>query len=142
MRLLIWHVSQFKSAPKDRGRSRVISENSGAIDTGESLLVFACAEKGDERDMHFIMGKSADEILVLSQKLKVDTVVLHSFAHLFAELGEPQDALDILNGMQQKLLEMGLKAFQTPFGWFNEMEIKAKGHPLSRISRQISPTVD
>jgi len=24
-----------------------------------------------------------------------------------------------------------------PFGWFNELEMKAKGHPLSRISRII-----
>ena len=27
---------------------------------------------------------------------------------------------------------------RTPFGWFNTLEIRAKGHPLSRVARTIT----
>jgi threonyl-tRNA synthetase len=35
------------------------------------------------------------------------------------------------------LTEKGYNTLRPPFGWFNEIELKAKGHPLSRISRII-----
>jgi threonyl-tRNA synthetase len=28
---------------------------------------------------------------------------------------------------------------RTPFGWFNTLDIQAKGHPLSRVARVIAP---
>ena len=33
--------------------------------------------------------------------------------------------------------EKRYKIIRPPYGWFNELELKAKGHPLSRISRRI-----
>ena len=31
----------------------------------------------------------------------------------------------------------GYAVEQSAFGWFNRLEIKAKGHPLSRVARQV-----
>jgi threonyl-tRNA synthetase len=41
--------------------------------------------------------------------------------------------LQFLRGSKLKL--KGYFVLRLPFGWFNELEMKAKGHPLSRISR-------
>ena len=39
--------------------------------------------------------------------------------------------------MESLLRERGIEAIRTPFGWFNTLEMKAKGHPLSRVARVI-----
>ena len=39
--------------------------------------------------------------------------------------------------IESMLSLQGFLVFRLPFGWFNELEMKAKGHPLSRISRII-----
>ena len=37
----------------------------------------------------------------------------------------------------RQIASTGFTVIRPPFGWFNELEMKAKGHPLSRISRII-----
>jgi len=65
-------------------------------------------------------------------------VVLHPFAHLFAELGSPRLAVEIMEGVRESLALQGFEVSRTPFGWFNTLEINAKGHPYSRMARIIS----
>jgi hypothetical protein len=36
------------------------------------------------------------------------------------------------------LREAGFEAIRTPFGWFNSLDIHAKGHRISRVARVIS----
>jgi threonyl-tRNA synthetase len=78
------------------------------------------------------------EITKFAAQLKVSTVVLHPFAHLFAELGPPEAAIDVLSRTQQELTNRGLHCIRTPFGWFNALQIDAKGHPLSRVARIVT----
>ncbi|MER3406462.1 MAG: hypothetical protein C4289_15920 [Chloroflexota bacterium] len=66
-------------------------------------------------------------------------MVLHSFAHLFAELAEPTTAVQVLDLVRARLEQQGYAVTRTPFGWFNTLEIKAKGHPLSRVARTVRP---
>jgi threonyl-tRNA synthetase len=63
--------------------------------------------------------------------------VLHSFAHLFVELSTPATAKAILDKMQSALEAQGYSVQQSAFGWFNRLEMRAKGHPLSRVARQV-----
>ena len=107
------------------------------IETGECLLIYAACEKVDEADPPAVIERVTAEIAKFARQFKVDTVVLHSFAHLFVELSSPQTALDILKGTEAKLRDDGFTVFSTPFGWFNTLEIKAKGHPISRVAREI-----
>ena len=138
MRILIWHCDSFKSKVTEKGRSPLREEvTEPTIDTGECLLIYAACEKVDEADPPAVIERVAAEIVKFARQFKVETVVLHSFAHLFVELSSPQTALDILKGTETKLRDDGLSVFSTPFGWFNTLEIKAKGHPISRVAREI-----
>jgi threonyl-tRNA synthetase len=74
----------------------------------------------------------------LTEQLKVRTVVLHPFAHLFAALSTPEVAIEVLSRTQQELVAAGLCCYRTPFGWFNTLQIDAKGHPLSRVARSVT----
>ena len=138
MRILIWHCDSFKSKVMQKGRSPLREEvTEPTIDSGECLLVYAACEKVDEADPPEVIERVTAEIVKLARQLKVETVVLHSFAHLFVELSAPQTALDILKGVEAKLRADGFTVFSTPFGWFNTLEIKGKGHPISRVAREI-----
>lgn len=141
MRILIFHVNHFSSTMTEKGRSKVVEKFDNdvkTVDVGQALLVFTSVEKEDETNPYEISVKTADEIAKLANQLKVKTIVIHSFAHLFGEMSKPEVALETLKLLQEELNKRGFEAVRTPFGWFNTLEISAKGHPLSRISRKIS----
>jgi threonyl-tRNA synthetase len=104
----------------------------------EALVVLASVEKGDERAANLVAQRASAEIAKLATQLKVTTIVLHPFAHLFGELSTPQEAIAILSRTYQALLDAGLQSYRTPFGWFNALQIDAKGHPLSRVARTVT----
>jgi hypothetical protein len=136
MRALIWHVDSFVSRITQKGRSPVV-EPMGERETrvGESILVLVSVEKNDESAPQTVAERAAAMLADHARQLQVDTVVLHSFAHLFAELAAPAIAVEVLKATEERLTTRGLRVVRTPFGYFNELEIKAKGHPLSRLAR-------
>lgn len=138
MRLLIWHVDSFKSIITQKGRSALV-EDPGDKETSvsEALIVFTAAEKQDEVDPADTAHKAADLLAAHAKNLKCRTIVIHPFAHLFADLGSPEQAVAIMDAATELLAAQGFEAIRTPFGWFNKLEISAKGHPLSRVAKRI-----
>jgi len=143
MRILALHVDYFKSEITEKGRSKLIEEyTSPVVEVREALIVLSAVEKQDELDCETISAKTVDEIAELAGKLKTKTIVIHPFAHLFGELASPQIAVQILKAIESNLGISGFNVIRTPFGWFNTLEFKAKGHPLSRVSRIITAKKD
>ena len=141
MRILMIHVDRFTSTVTEKGRSKVIEEvkpDSKTTDVGEALLVLASVEKNDESSHESVVKKVVSEISEHAGKLKVHRIILHPFAHLFADLSRPETALEIFKLSEEGLVQLDFEVIRTPFGWFNSLELKAKGHPLSRVARVIS----
>lgn len=139
MRFLILHVNSFCCTITTKGRSKVYEDYDDPVTrVDEALIVLASVEQGDEHAPELVAQRAADEIRQLAAQLKVSVVVLHPFAHLFGALSTPQTAIDVLQRTHQALIEAGLQSQRTPFGWFNTMQIDAKGHPLSRVARTIT----
>lgn len=113
---------------------------SKTTEVGESLLVLSSVEKQDEADPSMTSQKAVDELSKLARQLKVDTIVIHPFAHLFGDLSSPEAAFETLTLIEKGLAQLGFRIVRTPFGWFNALELRAKGHPLSRIARHIVPS--
>jgi threonyl-tRNA synthetase len=142
MRVLIWHVDSFVCRITEKGRSPVVEPmGERATRVGEALLVLASVEKSDERAPQIVAQRAAAMLAEHARKLGVNALVLHSFAHLFAELAAPAIAVEALKETERLLRAEGFSVSRPPFGWFNELEIKAKGHPLSRLARTISAEV-
>ena len=138
MRVLIWHCDHFKSEVTEKGRSPLREDlTERSIETDNCLLVYAACEESDEADPPAVVDLATAEITKLARQLKVGSVVVHSFAHLFVKLAAAQTAFDMLKSLEARLRSEGFDAFRTPFGWFNTLEIKAKGHPISRVAREI-----
>jgi len=139
MRMLIWHVDYFRSEITQRGRSEVFEEpKERLINVNEALIAFISVEKTDETSRDQVGRRGAEEILKVARQLKVNAVVLHSFAHLFTELAKAEAAIQVIGSIQKVLVEAGCLVKKTPFGWFNTLELRAKGHPLSRIARTVT----
>lgn len=133
------HVNSFRSKITEKGRSPLVeTPESGETAVGEALLVLSSVEKGDEADPALVAVRAAGEISKNAANLKVKTIVLHPFAHLFARLGAPETAVEVLDRVKDVLGEKGYEVIRTPFGWFNTLEIDAKGHPYSRVARIVT----
>jgi threonyl-tRNA synthetase len=139
MRFLMMHVNSFCCTVTTRGRSQVYEAYDNPVTrVDEALVVLASVEKDDARAPELVARRAATEITRLASQLKVTTVVLHPFAHLFGELSTPEVAIDVLSRVHQELCNTGLQSHRTPFGWFNTLQIDAKGHPLSRVARLVT----
>ena len=134
------HVDHFSCQPTQRGRSKIVEEpQAPKYEVGEALVLLGSAEKGDESNIENVCSKAAAEVLDHATQLKVKTIVIHPFAHLFGELSTPEVAVEAFSTLEEKLSKVGFTVLRTPFGWFNTLSIKAKGHPLSRVARIITP---
>jgi threonyl-tRNA synthetase len=139
MRFLMLHVNSFSCTITTKGRSHIYEEYTDPVTrVDEALLVLSSVERGDERAPERVASRASAEIVKLAAQLKVPTVILHPFAHLFAELSAPEIAIDVLSRTQQALSAAGLQAYRTPFGWFNTLQLDAKGHPISRVARMVN----
>ncbi len=137
MRFLAWHVEYAIMTPTEQGRSKIV-EKAEPVRADNALLVFANFEKSDESHQEDVVGKAAVEIENIAAQLKVTSIVLNPFAHLFAEPSSPESAVSMLALLQKRLADKGLNVQKLAFGMFYELEMKAKGHRLSRIARSIS----
>lgn len=141
MRFLAIHVDYFACHITVRGRSKVyepIAEDNRTAELRDGLLILASVEKTDTADPSGVADRAAAEIAKLAAQVGTKAVLLHSFAHLFAELSDSQTAIDVLTATAAALAAQGYAVQRTPFGWFNTLEIRAKGHPLSRVARIVS----
>jgi Archaea-specific editing domain of threonyl-tRNA synthetase len=139
MRFLVLHVNHFCCTITTKGRSSVCEPYDDPVTrVDEALVVLASVERGDERDPALVAQRAAAEIINLTTQLKVKTVVLHPFAHLFATLSTPDVAIAVLCQTHEALVAACLQSYRTPFGWFNTLQIDAKGHPISRVARIVT----
>jgi len=139
MRLLMFHVDSFTCTVTERGRSPLAEEPaSPSLHIDEGLLVLASAEAADGEGPTAVASGAADEVARLARQLKAPEVMLLPFAHLFAEPCPPGDALALIDAVATDLRGRGLTVQRPPFGWFHTWDLRAKGHPLSRVARTIS----
>ncbi|MCL4404544.1 MAG: threonyl-tRNA synthetase editing domain-containing protein [Candidatus Marsarchaeota archaeon] len=136
MRFMCWHVEYVKAIPKEKGRSSVI-ESGEQVEAENALLIFANFEKKDEQSKNDVVSSATFEIQKIAAQLGVGTIVLNPFAHLFAENAAPQEATLMLSMLQKSLADHNFTVKKMSFGIFYELELKVKGHPLSRISRSV-----
>ena len=142
MRLLMFHVDSFTCTITEKGRSAIVETPvSPVAHIDEGLLVLANVESADEERAAEVVAGTTQEVSSLAARLKAHEVMLLPFAHLFGEPSAPGPALEMLDAIAVELRSRGLVVSRPPFGWFHRWDLRAKGHPLSRVARTIpAPT--
>lgn len=104
----------------------------------DALTVFIAVEKTDEVNPDEVVQKGISEIEKVIGQVKTNNVMLYPYAHLSSNLSSPKVAVYVLTAMEKELSGK-YTVKRAPFGWYKAFKISCKGHPLSELSRSISP---
>jgi len=132
MKLLMIYADKF--AYKTSKRTLEIVEEYEEEKQIEDVLVgFIQVEKEDEEKIDKVETK-----LIKNLKWANDTnnIILHSFAHLSLSKAEPEITKTIFKNAEKRLENAGYKTWQTPFGYFLDLDLKAPGKSLARVFKE------
>jgi|Deesub1362A_J573_1020465.scaffolds.fasta_scaffold00053_103 threonyl-tRNA synthetase len=137
MKLLLIHADFMEYEVKKKTQvAEPVEEKSKRVD--EVLVVFTAVEKGDNEN---VAEKAVDEIKDVLLKVNAERVMIYPYAHLSSNLSDPKTGTEILRKIETKLKNLSevKEVYRAPFGWYKSFRISCKGHPLSELSREISP---
>ncbi len=100
----------------------------------DTLVVLTAVEKGDTKNT---VKKLVSEVKDIASQVKSKSIVLYPYSHLSNNLASPNEASKILDEAFKSLKKTFKKIEKAPFGYYKELELKVKGHPLSELSREI-----
>ena len=104
----------------------------------EDVLVgFIHIEPKDEENLPSIETKLIKNLKWAARKNETDKVVLHSFAHLAESKADPEVTKRLLDNAESRLRNAGYVTYQTPFGYFLDLDVKAPGHSFTRLFKEI-----
>ena len=103
------------------------------------MTVFIAVEKNDEKSPRQVVIDAVIEIEKTAEQLKVSNIMIYPYAHLSSDLGRPKIAKEILVEIEYELKNKDFNVKRSPFGWYKAFKISCKGHPLSELSRDITP---
>lgn len=134
MKILTLHCDyiKFKPLKKALKQPEELSEDrKKEIEVKEPLVVLTAVEKGDNAD---ILKQMVSAVQTTATEVKAKNIVLYPYAHLSANLGAPELALEMLKKADEALGK-DFNITRAPFGYYKEFELKCKGHPLSELSK-------
>jgi hypothetical protein len=132
MKLLMIYAESFryKTTTKTLEDFPEINEDKAFED---ALVAFIQAEEKDEDDFGKTVTKLIKNIKWATKKNSTKKIVLHSFAHLSESKAKPNFGKDVFDKAEERLINSGFEVFQTPFGYFLDLDIKAPGTSQARI---------
>ncbi|MCS7139142.1 MAG: threonine--tRNA ligase [Candidatus Nezhaarchaeota archaeon] len=144
MRMLLIHADSMSYEVKELAlrEAEDVSEGQRRASYKNVLVVFTTVEDEDANAIESVVEGAAREIANVLGNVGADMVLLYPYAHLSSKLASPKDALEVLRRLEEKLRIKGIKAARAPFGWYKAFVLSCKGHPLSELSKTISPDVE
>ncbi len=136
MKILLIYMKDFVTRP-------VTKTLADFPDTEEELslqdvqTVFIHAEAEDMENPAPVEKKLLKNIKWAAGKNGTKKVVLHSFAHLSDSKADPHFTKEMFDRVEERLKNAGYEVWQTPFGYFLDLEVKAPGYSLARIFKSI-----
>ena len=141
MRIILLHSDEFEYEPKQKAIKAAEQIEKEIVSISEALVAMMSVEKSDEINFEETALQSVAEIVKVAEKLKVKNIVVYPWVHLTSTPSRPDIAFKVMKRIEEQLNE--LKQFdvikRAPFGWYKGFTIKVKGHPLSELSREITP---
>ncbi len=99
----------------------------------DAIVGFIHVEAEDREKGGAIVTKLIKNLKWLAGKNGTKRIVLHSFAHLSESKADPAFVREVLDKAKERLKNAGYEVYETPFGFFLDLEVRAPGHPLARV---------
>ena len=139
MKILLLHSDFIEWEPKKKAIKQAEEVEKKVSNVKDVLVVFSAVEKTDEGKEKVIIEKTSKEIANVMKEVKAKNVVVYPYVHLSTNPSSPSTALHILKGIERHLKGMKVNVYRAPFGYYKRFQISVKGHPLSELSREITP---
>ena len=134
MRVLFWYCKRIAWTPTHKALPQ--AEEVAAREVTRAVCAFVHVEPLDTDHAGKVETKLVKNTKWLAGKWDTRRVVLHSFAHLAQEKADPDFTRELLARVHGRLTEAGYEVIETPFGYFNDLELAAPGHPLARVYKE------
>ncbi len=138
MRILLWYCEQFNWIPAIKTLESVPESVTESMQNQYKNVVvaFIHVEPKDTLEASSSEKKLLKNLKWISKKWNNSPIILHSFTHLGEEKADAQEAHALLNRVESRLKNVDYVVIQTPYGYFLDLDMKAKGHPLARIYKE------
>jgi len=135
MKILIWYMESFeyKTSVKSLDGAEEIVEDKKIEN---SLVAFIHVEEKDAENSNSVETKLIKQLKWAAKKNGTDKIVLHSFAHLSKSKGSPEEVKKLFMSAEARLRNSGYEVYQTPFGYFLDLQINAPGFSMARIFKE------
>jgi hypothetical protein len=132
MKLLMIYASEFTYTPnlKSLDEADEIIEGKSIKD---ALVGFIHIEKEDEERAKSVERSLVNNLKWGARKNNTKNIVIHSFAHLSESKADPAFSKDFLDKIEKRIANTDYNAFQTPWGYFLNLDVKAPGESLARV---------
>lgn len=97
------------------------------------LVAFIHAEEQDEENAKGVETKLLKNIKWAAKKNNTKRIILHSFAHLAETKADAHITKDIFDKAEARLKNADYECWQTPFGYFLDLDVQAPGVSQARI---------
>jgi len=136
MRLLTFQAEHF--AWRSFSKTLAEVEDADVNDSvDDALVVFMHIERADFEPDSKAFKHTLKHVKWLANKRDLKTVVLHSFTHLGGENAEPDQALDFMHRLRDRLESTGYALKLTPFGYFCSWDLRVYGDSLAKVYKAI-----
>lgn len=137
MKLLMIYCEHFGYEPKEKNLNDFPDQDEGKV--YENVLVaFIHAESQDEYDAKGVETKLIKNLKWAAKKNNTKNIILHSFAHLSESRADPFFTKRVFDQAQDRLQNANYDTYQTPFGYFLELDVKAPGKSEARIFKSFN----
>ena len=114
----------------------IVDEYQESKQIKNSLVGFIHVEKEDEEKMEKVETKLVKNLKWAAKKNNTNSIVMHSFAHLSSSKADPAIVVELFDSAERRLIEVNYQVFQTPFGYFLDLDLKAPGVSQARIFKE------
>lgn len=132
MKLLMIYTDHFSWRTAEKGLETAATANEEQR-LEQVLVGMIHAEAQDEADLGRIETKLVKNLKWGARKNQTLRIVLHSFSHLAETKANPDVTKSLLDRAESRLLASGYEVWQTPFGYFHDLDLSAPGRSTARI---------
>jgi len=135
MRLLMIYANLFSYEPEIRSLE-IGDEKAESASYENTIVGFIHVEPQDEENAASVETKLVKNLKWAARKNNTRAIVLHSFAHLSESKADPQFTKQLFDQVEERLRKSGYETYQTPFGYFLSLNVRAPGHSFARLFKE------
>ena len=132
MKLLMLYTDRFAYRPADK----TLDDEPDCDDPGEiteTVVGLIHAEELDEENAAGVEKKLVKNLKWGARKNDTRRIVLHTFSHLAETKASAVFTKALLLRTAERLQSAGYEVWQTPFGYFLDLDLQAPGRSTARI---------